>query len=283
MTGCKSRKTVTCSSFELQLEALNPRLGYGDMGYGDTIRNPLSCPPRRLRLWSGLSLVQAAAESLFSRRQEGCVAERTAVAAETLEAGEFGLLARRHFQKFAKARRNIEKRPYFDERIVPSFEMGAHARPFPFARLCAEPGAHRIEGEIARGFQHMGFVHRDAAEPALKKIPGDARAGVDEGGIAPMRLAVRARQPFKRRWRQNEMDVIGQQAIGPAGDAVLLASLGEQIAIQRIIAGLREQLLAPVAALRDVMGNVGNDNAGKTGHGAAQHGSRDSAMCIMSP
>ena len=79
------------------------------------------------------------------------------------------------------------------------------------------------------------------------------------------------------------MDVIGQQAIGPAGDAIPLASLGEQIAIQRIIVGFREHLLPTVAALRDVMGNVGDDYAGKTSHGATQHESRDLAMCIMSP
>ena len=89
-------------------------------GYGDMIRNRLPYPPRRLRLGSGLSPAQAAAEFLFSRRQEGRVAERAAVAAEAFKAGQFGLLARRHFQKFAKARRNSEKRPHFDKRIVSS-------------------------------------------------------------------------------------------------------------------------------------------------------------------
>src|ERR1700722_3092658 len=110
------------------------------------IRNRLPYPPRRLRLGSGLSPAQAAAEFLFSRRQEGRAAERAAVAAEAFKAGQFGLLARRHFQKFAKARRNSEKRPHFDKRIVPSSQMSAHARPFPFARFGAEPGAHGIEG-----------------------------------------------------------------------------------------------------------------------------------------
>ena len=129
---------------------------------------PLSRPPPRSRLGSGLSPAQPAAEFLFSRGREGRVAK-------AFKASERGLLARRHFQKFAKARRNSEKRSHRDERIVASSQKSAHARPFPIARLGAEPGPHGSEGEIAHRIQHMGFVHRHAAEPALKKMSGDAR------------------------------------------------------------------------------------------------------------
>jgi len=71
------------------------------------IHYPLSTPPRDFRLWPGAPFAQAAAELFFGGGQEGRIAERAAGAAEARKAGEFGLRARRHFQKFAKARRNI--------------------------------------------------------------------------------------------------------------------------------------------------------------------------------
>jgi hypothetical protein len=52
--------------------------------------------------------------------------------------------------------------------------------------------------------------------------------------------------------------VIGHEAVGPAGDAVRLAALGEEIAIERIVLGLDEERLAAIAALGDVMGDTGD-------------------------
>ena len=79
------------------------------------------------------------------------------------------------------------------------------------------------------------------------------------------------------------MRSIRPQTIGPAGNVVARAGLGKKIAIKGVVAGLRQQLLPAVAALRDVMRDIGNDDAGKTRHGAAEHGSGDHAMGIMSP
>lgn len=61
--------------------------------------------------------------------------------------------------------------------------------------------------------------------------------------------------------------MIGHEAIGPAGDAIGLATLGEKVAIKRVVAFAREQRLATIAALRDMMGSAGEDDASEPSHG----------------
>ena len=79
-----------------------------------------------------------------------------------------------------------------------------------------------------------------------------------------MRLADRAREPVRRSRREHEMDVVGHQATGPHLDRRLAAALGEQVAVKRLVGRLEEDLPAPVAALRHVMGKAWNDDTADT-------------------
>ncbi len=63
------------------------------------------------------------------------------------------------------------------------------------------------------------------------------------------------------------MDVVGHETIGPAGDAIGLAALGEEIAIERAVLGSDEHRLAPIAALGNMMRDAGNDDASDARHG----------------
>ena len=64
-----------------------------------------------------------------------------------------------------------------------------------------------------------------------------------------MRLPHRPRKGVRVGGGQDEMNVVGHEAIGPAGDAVGAAALGKQVAIEGIIAGLSEQRLSTIAPL----------------------------------
>ena len=79
------------------------------------------------------------------------------------------------------------------------------------------------------------------------------------------------------------MNVVGHQAIGPAGDPIGSAALGEQVAIESVIARFGEQRLSTIAPLRHMMGQAGNGDAGKARHDGSIITSRYYAMCIMSP
>ncbi len=80
-------------------------------------------------------------------------------------------------------------------------------------------------------------------------MAGRAGVRVDERGEAPMRLPHRPRKGVRVGGGQDEMNVVGHEAIGPAGDAAGATALGEQVAIEGIIARLSEQRLPTIAPL----------------------------------
>jgi hypothetical protein len=51
--------------------------------------------------------------------------------------------------------------------------------------------------------------------------------------------------------------MVGHEAIGPHRDAGLGGTFGEQVAVERIVAVLEEDLLPPIATLRDMVGMWG--------------------------
>ena len=79
------------------------------------------------------------------------------------------------------------------------------------------------------------------------------------------------------------MEVVGHQAPSEAGNAVRLATLGHQIAVERIISPIQKQFLPPVAPLGEMVGRIRQDNAGKTGHAMKLADVKIYAIGIMSP
>ncbi len=62
--------------------------------------------------------------------------------------------------------------------------------------------------------------------------------------------------------------MVGHLAIGPDLDAEATAGPGEPMAIERIVAVLEKDALAPVAPLGHTMRQAGDDDAGDAGHAA---------------
>jgi hypothetical protein len=91
---------------------------------------------------------------------------------------------------------------------------------------------------------------------------------LDDRGIAPVRLAERPPQRLLAVGDEDEMDVVRHQAIGPDGDALLAALARQEIAIKFIVLIAEEHALAPVAALRDMMGRPGTTKRAMQAMGA---------------
>ncbi len=87
-------------------------------------------------------------------------------------------------------------------------------------------------------------------------MAGLARAGVDEAGVEPVRLAQRQRQALAVLRRQDEMNVVRHLAIRPDLDAEAAAGFPEPVAIESIVALLEDNVLPPGATLtsRDAAG-----------------------------
>ncbi len=96
-------------------------------------------------------------------------------------------------------------------------------------------------------------------------MPGASRPRVDEAGIATMQLAKGAAQSVLG-GDDDGVNKIGHQAITPDLDLRSRRRLCEQVEIQRVFAILEEGRLAPVAALRHVMREAGDDEARWSGH-----------------
>ena len=62
------------------------------------------------------------------------------------------------------------------------------------------------------------------------------------------------------------MKMVGQEAIGPASNTRRLAALRQDIAVKAVVVIGEEYPPASVAALRHMMRQTGNDEAGQAGH-----------------
>src|SRR5271165_2515960 len=164
----------------------------------------------------------------------------------------------------------VDERRDADEAVVPAFAMRPCARPAPVLGPRDEFCPDRVQRHIARRRHQMLLVHGGRTEARLEEMARDPQPRVDDRGIAPMRLAERPSQRLLAVGDENEVDVVWHQAIGPAGDALPAALARQQIAIKLIVVIAEKHSLAPVAALRDMMGKAGDDEAGDAGHGGAR-------------
>ena len=85
-----------------------------------------------------------------------------------------------------------------------------------------------------------------------------------------MRLAERPAQRLRAIRDEDEMDVVGHQAIGPDGDALLAALARQEVAIEFVVLVGEKHPLAPIAALRHMMRKAGDNEAGDAGHAGAR-------------
>jgi hypothetical protein len=70
------------------------------------------------------------------------------------------------------------------------------------------------------------YSHR--GEAALEEVAGPARAGVDEVGVAPVRFADRQAQSQLVGRRQDQVDGVWHEAVGPGLDAALARLFGDR-------------------------------------------------------
>ena len=237
-----------------------------DQHYGDRCVFPCSNHSLgRARLSPSFSRRHGAAEPAGDGFHEIRGPERAADGFGAAQ-GRIARLVSPAFDEIGKARRAFKQRPYADQSVVTAQKMRPYARPGPVLGLRRQTRPNRVQRDIARGDHQMGLVHRDRAKPSLKEVARLPCARIDEAGVKAMRARHCQRQAERVGGRQNQVNMVGHQAIGPYGDAEFLAGLSEQIAIKPIVVVAKEHALAPIASLRDVMRRTGNDNASETRH-----------------
>ena len=91
-------------------------------------------------------------------------------------------------------------------------------------------------------------------------------AGIDETSIAAVRIRKRAPQSVLIRRHNDKMNMVGHQAIAPYLRPGPLRRIGQEVAVQGIVAILEKSLFPPVAALRHMIGETGYNQSGKPSH-----------------
>jgi hypothetical protein len=136
----------------------------------------------------------------------------------------------------------------------------------PILRALTQTSPHGVERKVAHSIQPMRLIHGGRMKPPLKHVAGHARTCIDEAAIAPVCLADCARQALGRCGRQHEMNMVRHQAPGPARYTIRSTACRQQIAVKRIVALLVKDGFTPVAALRHMMRQSGNREAGDAWH-----------------
>jgi hypothetical protein len=85
---------------------------------------------------------------------------------------------------------------------------------------------------------------------------------MDVSGVAPVDQGERAPQAVRIGRVDDEMDVIGHQHPSPDFHAGLAAMPAEEIAVKRVVGVAEKRPRSAIAALRDVVRQSGNDDAG---------------------
>ncbi len=112
----------------------------------------------------------------------------------------------------------------------------------------------------------MDFVQRKRVKALLPEVAAPSLAEVDAARVAAVGFTQGGAQPVFVRRHDNEMDVVGHQAIGPHLGARLAAPFAEQGEIVSVIAVLEEPRQAPRAALGHVMRMFGDDQSRRSWH-----------------
>jgi hypothetical protein len=112
----------------------------------------------------------------------------------------------------------------------------------------------------------MGFVHDDRSEPRLKQVTNCIAARVDEVRVTAMRFSDRKCQTDLILRNENKMDVIGHQTVRPDLHIGLCGGPRQVVEIDEMIAAFEEDRLAAISALRHMVRQVRNNNAGETRH-----------------
>ena len=97
-------------------------------------------------------------------------------------------------------------------------------------------------------------------------MSGPSPASVDEVGVTPMGLTHRATEGISIGGDQDKVNMVGHQAIGPDFNSCLQRLFGQQIAINFVIAVLKEDRLSPIPALRHMVGKSGYHDPRQSSH-----------------
>ncbi len=139
-----------------------------------------------------------------------------------------------------------------DHAIGPA-KMGMDAGPRPIPRPDDQPGAHRVEQDIADCCSDMRLVHRHAPKATSPEMAGSLQSGMNAPSIATMNGGERASQAIGITGVQDQVDMVRHENPRPDRNFGRGAMFSQQVAVGRAVGLIEERLRPAVDTLRDAM------------------------------
>ncbi len=140
--------------------------------------------------------------------------------------------------------------------ITPS-QVSRRAAPAITAWCLDQSGAHEVELHVPRRGQEVVFIHDERGEAALPQVPSPALPEVDRPRVSPMCLADGATQALGGLRDNDQVNMIGYQAICPDRDLLCAAELRHELEVVQAIFLTEECLSSGVSPLGDMGGMPG--------------------------
>jgi hypothetical protein len=136
--------------------------------------------------------------------------------------------------------------------------MGPRARPTPFLSAPDQACAHRVQLDIPHCRHQVPFVHNIGSKSPLPQVACPPLTLVERRSVALVRPGKHSPQAIRSFRRNNEVDVIRHEAVGPNLSLRLSRRLRDQSQIPAVLPIIEEDALAPIAPLGHMMRRSGD-------------------------
>ena len=123
-----------------------------------------------------------------------------------------------------------------------------------------------MDGLITYRVDQMMIVERERVKPLLPEMTAPALALIDGFSVPPMRFRQCPAQTIGLRRHHDEMDMIWHQTICQNRNSSRVTAFCDPSSVGEIITFAKESWQTSTATLRNVMGNLWDDDARHTGH-----------------
>lgn len=152
--------------------------------------------------------------------------------------------------------------------------MSLRARPGIIFWALGYPRPDRVAFDIAGRGDEVSMIERTRIKPALPKTSSPVFSKVDCESVFPIRLRHNFGQTIRSLGNRDHMGVIRHQAITPKDGSRLISVFLEKPKIINSVLIAKKDLLAPVSALDDMMGDPRDDDACDAGHFSVSNASQ---------
>ena len=159
-------------------------------------------------------------------------------------------------QQTAPVGSHLQERSDLHQGVITPSQVSRRAAPAITAWCLDQPGAHGVELHVPRRGQEVVFIHEERGEAALPQVPSPALPEVDPPRVPAMCPADSTTQALGGLRDNDQVNMIGHQAICPDRDLLCAAESRHELEVVLVVFLTEECLLFAVSPLGDMEGHA---------------------------